>query len=99
MTDPRRLAAPEGSEWSGAVGRVVYSAAGRDKKRPFIIVGITDDGSVLIADGRARPASKPKKKNLRHLSVRDATFDGDRTDDAAIREYLKSYEDRAIKEG
>ena len=78
-----------------AVGRVVYSAAGRDKKRPFVIVGVTDDGSVLIADGKLRSVSKPKRKNLRHLAIRDAVFDGDIASDAAIREFLRSYEDKA----
>ena len=77
------------------IGRVAYSKAGRDKKRPFIIVGVTDDGSVLIADAKTHAASKPKKKNLRHLIIKDAIFGGDVTDDAAIREYLKSYEDKA----
>ena len=81
-------------EENAAVGRVVYSAAGRDKKRPFVIVGVTDDGSALIADGRLHPAAKPKKKNLRHLSIKDASFGGDTADDAAIREYLRSYEER-----
>ena len=78
-----------------AVGRVVYSKAGRDKKRAFVIVGVTDDGSALIADGRLHTVSKPKKKNLRHLEIRDASFDGDAADDAAIREYLRSYEAKA----
>jgi len=77
------------------VGRVVYSKAGRDKKRPFVIVGVTDDGSALIADGNLRAASKPKKKNLRHLIIKDAVFGGDVTDGAAIREYLRSFEERA----
>ena len=77
------------------VGRVVRSTAGRDRKRPFVIVGVTDDGSVLIADGMLRAASKPKKKNLAHLRVTDGFFGGDVTDGAAIREYLRSYEERA----
>ncbi len=34
-------------------GTVVYSVAGRDKKRPFVIVGVADEdsGTVYIADG------------------------------------------------
>lgn len=36
-------------------GTVVYSVAGRDKKRPFVIVGVADEdsGTVYIADGLA----------------------------------------------
>jgi LSU ribosomal protein L14E len=45
------------------LGRVVLSAAGRDKDRYFIIVDIVDDNYVLVADGRLRPESKPKKKS------------------------------------
>ena len=77
------------------IGRVVYSAAGRDAKRAFVIVGATGDGFALIADGKLRLASKPKRKNLRHLIIRDALFDGDVADDAAIREFLRSYEEKA----
>lgn len=80
---------------ASAVGRVVYSAAGRDKKRAFIIIAVEDDGSVLIADGKLRTVSKPKRKNLRHLVIKDAAFEGAGFEDAAIREYLRSYEDRA----
>ena len=77
-----------------SVGLVAYSAAGRDKKRPFVIVGVTDDGSVLIADGKLRAVTKPKRKKWRHLILKDARFDGD-FDDAAIREFLRSYEAKA----
>jgi ribosomal protein L14E/L6E/L27E len=77
------------------LGRVVYSAAGRDRKRPFVIVGVGDDGTVLIADGKLRVVSKPKRKNLRHLIIKDAVFGGPASDDAAIREFLRSYEDKA----
>ena len=94
MSDESRMTDASERE-TAIVGRVVYSAAGRDRKRPFVIVGATDDTSVLIADGKLRPASKPKRKNLRHLVIKDAVFDGDTADDAAIREYLRSYEEMA----
>jgi len=51
------------------IGRFVWSKAGRDKDRLFIIVDIADDAHVLIADGDLRPAGKPKKKKLKHLKV------------------------------
>ena len=79
----------------GAIGRVVYSKAGRDRKRPFVIVAVNADGSVQIADGKLHPLSKPKRKNLRHLAIKDAAFEGDRFEDGAIREYLRSYEEKA----
>ena len=51
------------------IGRFVWSKAGRDKDRLFIIIDVTDDAHVLIADGDLRPAGKPKKKKLKHLKV------------------------------
>jgi ribosomal protein L14E/L6E/L27E len=54
-----------------ALGRIVYSKAGRDKGRFFIIVGIVDEEYVLIADGDLRKISEPKKKKLKHLVVQN----------------------------
>lgn len=51
------------------IGRFVWSKAGRDKDRLFVIIDIADDAHVLIADGDLRPVSKPKKKKLKHLKV------------------------------
>ena len=60
-------------ERSHAIGSVVQSLSGRDRKRLFVIVGIPEDkrqhGYVLIANGRLHPLEKPKRKNLRHLAV------------------------------
>ena len=47
-------------------GTVVYSAAGRDKGRPLAVVG-TDNGWVLVCDGKERPLHRAKRKNPRHL--------------------------------
>jgi len=55
------------------IGRFVWSKAGRDKDRLFIIIDVTDDAHVLIADGDLRPAGKPKKKKLKHLKVTSKT--------------------------
>lgn len=53
------------------LGRVVLSTAGRDKDKYFIIINIINDNYVLVADGKLRPESKPKKKKLRHLRFTD----------------------------
>lgn len=47
--------------------RVVYSRAGHDKGKCFAVVGIADDAHVLIADGKSRRVTKPKRKKLKHL--------------------------------
>ena len=46
------------------IGRFVWSKAGRDKDRLFVIIDIADDAHVLIADGDLRPVVKPKRKKL-----------------------------------
>lgn len=51
------------------LGRVVYSKAGRDAKRFFIIVNVIDDEYVHIADGDLRKIDNPKKKKLKHILV------------------------------
>jgi len=51
------------------IGRYVWSNAGRDKDRLFVIVGIVDDNHVLVADGDLRRIDNPKKKKLKHLRI------------------------------
>ena len=93
MSDKSRMIAGEATpKHSEAIGRVVYSKAGRDKKRVFLIVGLNEDGTVDIADGKLRKLAKPKRKNLAHLDIRETQFSIEGFDDAAIRELLRSYE-------
>jgi len=49
------------------IGQIVSSKAGRDAGRKYIVVGMLDDRTVLVADGVTRKISQPKKKNIRHL--------------------------------
>lgn len=51
------------------IGEVVFSKAGRDKGRFFIVTEIVDDTYVMIADGGVRKLGKPKKKKIRHLKA------------------------------
>lgn len=54
-----------------ALGQIVYSKAGRDRNRYFIVVGIPWDEYVLVVDGDLRKAEKPKKKKIKHLIIQD----------------------------
>lgn len=92
---------PEGHDRSAEIGRIivecirgmiVYSTAGRDAKRVFAVVGITDDGSVTVADGKLRLLGSPKKKNLRHVRFTDDRVDLRGMNDEALAKYLESYE-------
>ena len=76
------------------MGAVVRSRSGRDRYRLYVVIGVTEDGRVLIADGRLHPLQRPKRKNLRHLTVLAAGpaagFSWD-TDDA-VYGYLQDFE-------
>lgn len=57
------------------LGVVVYSKAGRDIDRKFIIMDIINDEYVYIADGDLRKVEKPKRKKIKHLIITDQIFD------------------------
>jgi len=51
------------------LGQVVYSKAGRDKGKKFIVVEIVDELYVKICDGDLRKIEKAKLKKIKHLQV------------------------------
>lgn len=51
------------------IGCIAVSTAGRDCDRTLVIIGICDDDSVFVSDGRLRKVATPKKKKMRHLKV------------------------------
>ena len=58
------------------VGSVVYSRAGRDEGRYYVVCEITDDSYVMIADGSVRKLAKPKKKKVKHLKNTGDVLEG-----------------------
>lgn len=54
-------------------GTVVCSTAGRDSGKFMIVIG-HDGGKVLVADGKERPAERPKLKNLKHISLTETVI-------------------------
>lgn len=56
--------------------RFVLTLAGRDMGRVCLTVGVTDDGRLLIADGRTHKLENPKKKQLKHLLFLDCDCSG-----------------------
>ncbi len=55
-------------------GEFARSLSGHDKGRVYIIIEEQSE-HVLLSDGRLRPLSKLKKKNLKHIeTVRKHTF-------------------------
>lgn len=57
------------------IGQVVYSKAGRDKGKCFIITGIINESYVLISDGDLRRYENSKKKKTKHLVITENIID------------------------
>jgi len=81
------------------VGSVVYSRAGRDKGRFFLVVQVVDDSFVRIADGKTRILAKAKLKKIKHLNnegeviskISEKLLAGVKVFDAEINSALKVY--------
>lgn len=72
-------------------GMIVRSNAGHDKGSFFVIIHI-ENNLALIADGKYRPLSKPKKKKLIHLSKTNTVVPQERLNqDSDIRCELKLF--------
>ncbi len=50
-----------------SAGDIVYSLAGRDKDKIFIVLEVLDETMALVANGDLRKVQKPKKKKIKHL--------------------------------
>jgi ribosomal protein L14E/L6E/L27E len=57
------------------LGQIVYSRAGRDEGKKFIVVEVPDSVFAMIADGNLRRIEKPKRKKLKHLELTDQVID------------------------
>jgi ribosomal protein L14E/L6E/L27E len=66
------------------VGTIVVSLAGRDKGRKLVVVGV-DGAAVLVADGKERRLSKPKRKNIKHVKATHEKIDVKALTDKALR--------------
>ena len=86
-------------------GDVVMSLAGRDAHRTFFVISV-EDGYALIADGKLRPAERPKRKKLKHLrrvgspdcEVVERLKNGEQVRSSELRKGMASFEARN-KEG
>ena len=84
------------------LGEIVYSKAGRDSERQFVVVEILDDKYVLISDGSYRRFEKAKRKKVRHLEltgivmepIKEKIENRIRVSNAEIRKALASYQSK-----
>lgn len=51
------------------VGSIVYSKAGRDRGKCYIIVRLDEKGYAFVANGSDKTLSDPKRKNVKHLDT------------------------------
>ncbi|EDS76460.1 ribosomal protein L14E [Clostridium botulinum C str. Eklund] len=92
-------------KYNELIGKIVYSKAGRDQGRMFIIFNVIDDDYVSIVDGDLRTVEKPKKKKLKHLYITDKVMEdvkeriisNNSISNIKVRRFLKNRD--AIKEG
>jgi len=77
---------------------IVRCSTGRDKGRAFLVLG-TEDGKVLLADGKHRMVENPKAKNLKHIQflarpAHEAALQvrhGDRITNKALRKLMAAF--------
>lgn len=60
-------------EMEDRLGMLVFSTAGRDFGKPYLVIQDLDANTVLVVDGKLRNLHNPKRKNIRHLSLTGLT--------------------------
>ena len=83
-------------------GSLVYSAAGRDKGKAFLVLSV-DGNMCTIADGKLRKCDNPKKKKLKHLmgcnkispELQEKLSNGENPTNSEIRKFLKLISEEA----
>ena len=71
-------------------GSVVKAEAGRDQDRFFVAVAV-EDRFVYIADGKERALSRPKRKNVKHISPTGTRLDMTDLTDKKLRKALAAF--------
>jgi len=87
------------------IGSVVISKAGRDRGRPFLVVGELDDDFVTVANGDLRKLDHQKKKRRKHLKptgrvvteLRDRLSQGKPIEDHELRAWLSEEEEELVQ--
>ncbi|OOB78016.1 MAG: hypothetical protein ATN33_02595 [Epulopiscium sp. Nele67-Bin001] len=82
------------------VGQIVLSKSGRDKGRPFIIIGVDDD-FVYIADGMLRKIESPKRKKMKHVQptnqIAEKILLGEPLTNVNLKDAIKIYLNKTSK--
>ncbi len=81
------------------VGSVVFSKAGRDQGKFYVVTEIVDASYVKIADGDLRRVDTPKLKKIKHLKAQGEVLEklaekfeeGKKVFDAEVKSALRAY--------
>lgn len=77
-------------------GQIVCSNKGRDKGYFMVIIG-EENGLYLVADGKERPLERPKRKNVKHLTLTQSFLTANEIkSDKSLRKALAVYKNTAI---
>ncbi len=72
-------------------GQIVKSRKGRDVETLYVVVGREGD-RLFLADGKTRTRERPKRKNVRHVSLTNTCLEQNETDtDQSIKAALALY--------
>ena len=73
-------------------GMLVYSKAGRDKGKLFVVLDTKDD-FVYLSDGDTRRIAAPKKKKIKHINRTNTVLelDFENLSDSGVRKALKNH--------
>ncbi len=83
------------------IGEVVYSIAGRDSGRYYIITEIENEDRVKVADGEIKSIKNAKRKNIRHIKssgdvlekIAQKLINNEQVFDSEIKSALRSYKE------
>lgn len=75
----------------------MYSVAGRDKDRAFVVLKVDHRGYLILADGDARKIGQPKVKNPKHIrktslvltEIRDMLLAGEQPENHVLRSSIR----------
>ena len=79
------------------IGRIVCSRSGRDKGYFMVVVG-QESGFLYVCDGKERPLERPKRKNIKHISLTNTVLEENMfKTNKSLKKALAAYRDSAGK--
>ena len=77
---------------------VIVSRAGHDRGKQFMVVGVREDGRLLLCDGKNRRLENPKCKSPKHVRVAGRGSERPGSDKAIRTTLARTARDAAAKE-